>query len=109
MLEVTREDYLSCNIPSPIEEHNDGHTVVKLRRSGPHYFVGGAKGSCEKGEKIIVVVMAPRKYGGVAPVPGPVGFDAPAVAPTSGGNLMAVVDWGLMGVTVVLVMVGVVI
>ena len=94
---MTRKDYLSCNMSSPVAEHSDGHTVVRLHRPGPFYFIGGAKGACEKGEKLIVVVMAPRRYGGIAPAPSPMMFDGPAVAPTSGGPLMVVINWGLIG------------
>lgn len=95
ILQVTRKDYLSCNTSSPVAAHDDGETVVRLHRSGPYYFIGGADGACEKGEKLIVVVMAPRRLS--APAPSPVMLDRPAVAPTSRGPLMVVVNWGLMG------------
>lgn len=86
MLQVSKEDYLSCNTSNPIEEYKDGETKVKLDRSGPFYFVSGAEGHCEKGQKLIVVVLSPRhknRYMGVSPAPSLAESDSPAVAPTS--------------------------
>lgn len=108
MLQVTRKDYLSCNTSSPVAAHNDGRTVVKLRRSGPYYFISGAEGACEKGERLIVVVMAPRRLLAPAPAPAPMMFDGPAVAPTSGGPLMLAVNLGLVGALLVAGVLGVV-
>ncbi|MCL7027341.1 hypothetical protein MKW94_017845 [Papaver nudicaule] len=80
VLQVTRENYLNCVSTKPIAEYKDGNnTKVVLNKSGPYYFISGAKGHCEKGQKLIVVVMAPRVE---APAPSPA--DAPAVSPTSG-------------------------
>nr|CAD1823146.1 unnamed protein product [Ananas comosus var. bracteatus] len=106
VIQVTREDYLSCNTSSPIAEHKDGATAVNLARSGAYYFVSGAEGACEKGEKVIVVVMAERRRGaGLAPAPAPTpttASEGPAVAPTSGGGKTAV---GLKGAAVSAVLV----
>ncbi|WOK95052.1 early nodulin-like protein 1 [Canna indica] len=87
VLQVTREAYLSCNKSSPIAEHKDGATVVELRRSGAYYFISGAEGACEEGEKLIVVVLSDRhslRALGLAPAPAPAEYEGPAVAPTSG-------------------------
>ncbi|KAF7830359.1 early nodulin-like protein 1 [Senna tora] len=76
VLQVSREDYVNCSTSNPIKEYNDGNTKVKLDRPGPFYFISGAKGHCEEGQKLVV-------------------FEGPAVAPTSsasalqGGLLMA--------------------
>ncbi len=43
VLQVTRDGYLSCNTTSPIEEYKGGNNTVKLERSGPHYFISGAR------------------------------------------------------------------
>ena len=84
VLQVNKEGYVSCNISNPIEEYQDGNTKVKLSRSGPFYFISGTKGNCEKGQKLVVVVLSPRnRYTGISPAPAPVEFDGPAVAPTS--------------------------
>lgn len=90
VLQVTRDGYLSCNTTNPVEEYNGGNNTVKLERSGAHYFISGAKGHCEKGEKLIVVVLSQRhrKYTGISPAPSPAKIEAPAVAPspTSGAE-----------------------
>ncbi|KAK7383389.1 hypothetical protein VNO78_29068 [Psophocarpus tetragonolobus] len=99
VLQVSKEDYGNCSISNPIKEYNDGTTKVKLDRSGPFYFISGAKGHCEKGQKLVVVVITPRRRSSTsstAPSPSPspspssapssAEFDAPAVAPTSSAN-----------------------
>ena len=90
-MQVNKEDYANCNSSNPIEQYNDGNTKVKLDRPGPFYFISGAKGHCEQGQKLIVVVMSPkRKYMGVSPAPSPAEFEegGPAVAPTSSAPVL---------------------
>ncbi|KAK1407045.1 hypothetical protein QVD17_38655 [Tagetes erecta] len=60
VLEVSKEDYDNCNTGNPIEKHDDGHTVIKLERSGPHYFISGVSDHCKNNEKVVVVVLADR-------------------------------------------------
>ncbi|GMP49224.1 hypothetical protein CsSME_00016274 [Camellia sinensis var. sinensis] len=57
VVEVRKRDYITCNTLSPIAEHNDDNTKVKLDQSGPLYFISEEKGHCDKGQKLIVVVM----------------------------------------------------
>lgn len=84
VLQVTKEDYLNCNTTKPVAEYKDGNTKVKLDKSGPFFFISGVKENCEKGQKLIVVVMSPRsRFTGISPAPSPVEFDGPAIAPTS--------------------------
>ncbi|KAK1269829.1 Early nodulin-like protein 1 [Acorus gramineus] len=87
VVEVTREAYLSCNATDPISQNDEGNTTVRFERSGAFYFISGEKGHCQKGQKLIVVVLS-RKSGGSAsssPSPAPMGsFDGPAIAPASG-------------------------
>ncbi|KAE8056262.1 hypothetical protein FH972_013049 [Carpinus fangiana] len=82
VLLVSKEDYANCNTSNPIEEHKDGNTKVKLDRSGAFYFISGAEGHCQKGQKLVVVVLSPR-HAVISPAPSPVEFEGPAVAPTS--------------------------
>ncbi|KAL7187226.1 hypothetical protein ACSBR1_037320 [Camellia fascicularis] len=98
VVEVRKRDYITCNTSSPIAEHKDGNTKVKLDRSGPFYFISGEEGHCEKGQKLIVVVMSAKhatRHFGIAPAPSPVDFQGPAVAPTSAAAA-AVLYGGLM-------------
>ncbi|XP_057722195.1 early nodulin-like protein 13 [Arachis stenosperma] len=99
VLEVNKEDYGNCNTSNPIKKFNGGNTKVELDHPGPFYFISGAKGSCEQGEKLHVVVITPRgapapsqaHTHAPSPAPSPSsGFEddhtpAPAVAPSSGG------------------------
>uniref|UniRef100_A0A0C9RRZ7 TSA: Wollemia nobilis Ref_Wollemi_Transcript_15935_939 transcribed RNA sequence n=1 Tax=Wollemia nobilis TaxID=56998 RepID=A0A0C9RRZ7_9CONI len=108
VLVVTPEAFQKCNTSSPAASYDDGNTVFKFPKSGPFYFVSGSEGHCEKGQKLVVVVMTSggRSRGAasapaVAPVvaspalspavtvpaddgPAMSPFGSPAVAPTSG-------------------------
>ncbi|XP_010273629.1 PREDICTED: early nodulin-like protein 1 [Nelumbo nucifera] len=87
VLQVTKDAYEHCNTSDPIAAFKDGSTKVALHRSGPFYFISGAEGHCQKGQKLIVVVLSPRNGAIVfAPAPAPVALEGPAVAPTSGGH-----------------------
>lgn len=80
-MEVTKEAYNSCNTTNPLANYTDGETKVKLDRSGPFYFISGANGHCEKGQKLSLVVISPR-HSVISPAPSPVEFeDGPALAP----------------------------
>ncbi|XP_047342809.1 early nodulin-like protein 1 [Impatiens glandulifera] len=81
VLIVNRRDYDSCNINNPIEKFDGGHSVFKFYRSGPFYFISGHNDNCQKGQKLIIVVMAVRtKY----PPPPPPSFPHHAPAPSGG-------------------------
>lgn len=102
VLEVTRDDYNRCSTASPLAVHKAdagaGAATVPLSRSGPYYFVGGAPGSCQKGERLLLVVMSDKhgrgRLRGLAPAPEPaaespfaasfVGGPAAAPAPATG-------------------------
>ncbi|KAL7001764.1 hypothetical protein U1Q18_002912 [Sarracenia purpurea var. burkii] len=90
VVQVSKRDYETCNTSNPIAEYKDGNTKVNLSRSGPFFFISGADGHCQKGQKLIVVVLSAshqwRHYLGVAPAPSPVEVEGPAVAPTSGAT-----------------------
>ncbi|TVU42296.1 hypothetical protein EJB05_08693 [Eragrostis curvula] len=102
VLEVTRDDYNRCSTASPLAVHKaaaagSGRVTVPLPRSGPFYFVSGAPGSCQKGERVVVVVVSekhsrvPRRGffpPAAAPSMMPYG-SAPAPAPVTGGAAAA--------------------
>ncbi|WVZ19664.1 hypothetical protein V8G54_006986 [Vigna mungo] len=91
VLEVTREEYGNCSSSNPIKEYSDGNTKVMLERPGPFYFISGAKGHCEKGQKLVVVVISPKHtFRAISPAPSPAEFEAPAVAPTSTATTLQV-------------------
>ncbi|KAM0018547.1 putative Phytocyanin domain, cupredoxin [Helianthus debilis subsp. tardiflorus] len=81
VLEVSKEDYDNCNTGNPIAKHDDGHTVIKLDRSGPHYFISGVADHCKNNEKLLVVVMADRTHKSPPespPSPAPSGEESPS-------------------------------
>ncbi|XP_071742189.1 early nodulin-like protein 14 [Rutidosis leptorrhynchoides] len=99
VLEVEEGDYKKCIKTKPIKEHKDGNTKITINESGAFYFISGANGHCEKGEKLEVKVlslkhssMAPSPSPKVAPSARPVPVSppteapvvAPAIAPASG-------------------------
>ncbi|KAL5704621.1 hypothetical protein ACHQM5_023020 [Ranunculus cassubicifolius] len=90
VLQVTKKDYKSCNISSPLVKYQNETTMIELNKSGPYYFISGAKGHCEQGQKMIVVVISGVHTfrGRISPAPAPspmvVEYDdgSPAVAPS---------------------------
>ncbi|KAF5749508.1 putative Early nodulin-like protein 15 [Tripterygium wilfordii] len=88
VLQVSKKDYETCNTSNPLAAFKDGNTKVKLERSGAYYFISGAEGHCEEGQKLIIVVLSsrPGRFIAMSPAPSPVEFEGPAaaaVAPTS--------------------------
>ncbi|KAF9612653.1 hypothetical protein IFM89_003128 [Coptis chinensis] len=98
VLQVSRKHYVSCSTKNPIVVYKNATTMIVLDKSGPFYFISGAEGHCEQGQKMIVVVLSEvhtfRQFRGISPArapspspspsPSPIGFEGPAVAPTSG-------------------------
>ncbi|XP_023518164.1 mavicyanin [Cucurbita pepo subsp. pepo] len=58
VMEVTEEEYKRCNSTQPSFFSNTGNTVFHFGRSGTFYFISGANGHCERGQRMIVKVMA---------------------------------------------------
>jgi hypothetical protein len=105
------EEYESCNKSNPIKEYKDPKAKVELDRPGRFYFISKAEGSCEKGQKLIVVVLSNGHHlpkhlspppapesAPVTPAPAPAP-QAPAPAPNSSGALRG----GFIGVVGILV------
>lgn len=82
VLLVTQDAFQSCNTTNPAASYNDGNTAFKFPRPGPYYFISGAQGHCEKGQKLVVVVMSHRRSNG-APAEAPVLGSLPAFSPLS--------------------------
>jgi hypothetical protein len=58
-MEVNETDYKRCNSSHPNFFSNTGNTVFGFDYSGPFYFISGASGHCEKGQRMIVKVISP--------------------------------------------------
>ncbi|KAL5774966.1 hypothetical protein ACOSP7_012523 [Xanthoceras sorbifolium] len=82
VLEVTKEDYESCKTSKPVKEFKEGNTKFELDHPGPFYFISGAEGHCQKGQKVEVVVMSDKHDPGHSGSSPPVASPAPAPAPT---------------------------
>ncbi|KAM3411981.1 hypothetical protein ACQJBY_003571 [Aegilops geniculata] len=85
VLEVTRADYDRCNTASPIATYKASGAVVPLPPGGQRFrhFISGAPGNCQKGERVIVLVMS-DKHGRRVPAAAP----APAHSPSSSAGLV---------------------
>ncbi|KAM7492233.1 hypothetical protein LguiA_035154 [Lonicera macranthoides] len=70
VLLVNKDDYYRCNKANPIQELNEDHSesIFKFNHSGPFFFISGQADNCEKGQKIIIVVLAVRNK---TPIPSP--------------------------------------
>lgn len=87
MLEVSKDDYDKCNTANPIKKMEDGNSVFTLDRSGPFYFISGNKDNCEKGQKLLAVVISVRNQGKPPPTAPPAPkTPAPGAAPPSGST-----------------------
>lgn len=58
VMEVTEEDYKKCNSTHPVFFSNTGNTVFRFDHSGLFYFISGVSGHCDKGQRMIIKVMA---------------------------------------------------
>ncbi|XP_055806074.1 mavicyanin-like [Solanum dulcamara] len=57
VMEVTDKEYKKCNSTQPHFFSNTGNTMFTLEHSGYFYFMSGAAGHCERGQRMIVRVM----------------------------------------------------
>ncbi|MCE3214903.1 hypothetical protein HAX54_000239 [Datura stramonium] len=91
VLVVHKKDYFNCNKTKPIHFLTDGHSKLKFTRSGPFYFISGKDDHCEKGQKVLVVVMSPnhKRHKSPSPVttPTPPPEAAPSVATPPAGSI----------------------
>ncbi|XWS39452.1 hypothetical protein CRYUN_Cryun18bG0055100 [Craigia yunnanensis] len=81
VLLVTREDYYSCNTKNPKQSLTEGDSIFTFDRSGPFFFISGNADNCNKGQKLIVLVMAVRHKSQQHPSPPP--SSVPATPPVS--------------------------
>lgn len=82
VLEVNKEDFYGCKKGKPIQGLKDGESEIKLDRSGPFYFISGYADNCEKGQKLIVLVLSPRSRGGATVSKAPPSVAKPAPPPS---------------------------
>ncbi|KAG2681906.1 hypothetical protein I3760_11G164900 [Carya illinoinensis] len=83
VLVVNKDDYYNCNTKNPIKKLEEGDSEFQFDRSGPFFFVTGKDQSCEKGQKLIVIVLAVRHYNKNPPPSSPIPIP-PKEAPAPG-------------------------
>ncbi|ESQ54418.1 hypothetical protein EUTSA_v10026231mg [Eutrema salsugineum] len=131
VLEVSEEEYNTCNTTHPIASLSDGDSLFVLSRSGPFFFISGNSENCLKGQKLAITVMSaahhsrtphqpsPSPSPSLSPVqqassspassPGVVPSDsealAPAPGPASARNSAGLVGPGVVSLGLVLVVV----
>ncbi|CAN4082350.1 unnamed protein product [Withania somnifera] len=57
VMEVTEYEYKKCNSTHPNFFSNTGNTMFTLDHTGYFYFMSGAAGHCERGQRMIVRVI----------------------------------------------------
>lgn len=80
VLRVEEGDYKKCNKAKPINAYHDGNTVFKINESGSFFFISGADGHCEKGERLEVRVLSLKHS---SPPPSQSPKNSPAAATVS--------------------------
>ncbi|WOG98729.1 hypothetical protein DCAR_0418074 [Daucus carota subsp. sativus] len=73
VLQVDQEGYITCNKTNPILalENKGDHSTFDLDHSGFFFFISGHADNCQKGQKVIILVMAPRNYTHKSPTHAP--------------------------------------
>jgi hypothetical protein len=85
VLVVTRDDYKVCRGDRPALRLDGGEEArFRLERSGPLYFISGAPGHCDAGQRLTVRVMAQHDDASSSPA------DAPAASTRPGSGSGAV-------------------
>lgn len=80
VLEVTKDDYYSCNTSNWLLKSENGSSEFKLARSGPFFFISGVKDHCDKGQKLLIIVLSERHRRAVSPGTAPT-VHPPSVSP----------------------------
>ncbi|MCO5608550.1 hypothetical protein L7F22_062761 [Adiantum nelumboides] len=71
VMAVSQEDYNACNFSTPIATYDEGMTVVPLNETGTFFFICGALGHCDAGQKLAVTVSQPAINSTISPAPAP--------------------------------------
>ncbi|CAB4308173.1 unnamed protein product [Prunus armeniaca] len=74
VMQVTNQDYESCNPTSPIAVYTSGSDNITLDGPGNFYFLCGAPGHCQAGQRVEIMATLPTPDGSfVSPSPAPYG------------------------------------
>ncbi|KAL6283898.1 hypothetical protein ACE6H2_014827 [Prunus campanulata] len=82
VMQVTTQDFESCNPNSPVAVYTSGSDTITLDRPGNFYFLCGAPGHCQAGQRVEIMATLPTPDDSFAsPSPIPYGF-SPSASPT---------------------------
>ncbi|CAN6586599.1 unnamed protein product [Malus baccata var. baccata] len=74
LMQVTKQDFESCNTTAAITVYTSGSDTITLRRPDHYYFLCGAPGLCQAGQKVDIKVTLPIPQSSLAsPNPAPQG------------------------------------
>ncbi|OEL13070.1 hypothetical protein BAE44_0025912 [Dichanthelium oligosanthes] len=82
VLVVSGDDYKFCGAAKPALRFDGGDTRFRLDHSGFCYFISGAPGHCDAGQRMTVRVLPQQQEGSSRPAPA----EAPAAMPPVGGG-----------------------
>ncbi|XP_039115642.1 early nodulin-like protein 2 [Dioscorea cayenensis subsp. rotundata] len=86
VLVVSKEDYDKCNVSNPIKKFDDGNSVFEFDKTGPFFFISGASGKCNQGQKLSVIVLSLKtKKPSTSPAPSPTS-SVPSPPPSSSSS-----------------------
>ncbi|KDP25193.1 hypothetical protein JCGZ_20349 [Jatropha curcas] len=57
VIQVTEQNYNSCNLTDPILYMNNGNSLFNITKPGEFYFTSGVPGHCEKKQKLQISVL----------------------------------------------------
>lgn len=76
VMQVTEQDFNACNSSSAMATYSSGSDRITLERPGHYYFLCGAPGHCEAGQKVNIEVNLPHSF--PSPSPAPYGLSLPS-------------------------------
>ena len=71
VLQVQEGDYKKCITTKPITAYKDSPAKFKLVELGAFYFISGAEGSGDNGERFAIKVLSHKHAGGSSDAPTP--------------------------------------
>ncbi|CAB4308172.1 unnamed protein product [Prunus armeniaca] len=82
VMQVTNQDFESCNPTSPVAVYTSGSDTITLERHGNFYFMCGAPGHCQAGQRVEITATLPTPDDSFAsPSPTPYGSSPSASHP----------------------------
>ncbi|XP_034212853.1 mavicyanin-like [Prunus dulcis] len=60
VMQVTTQDFESCNPNSPVTVYTSGSEIITFDRPGNFYFLCGAPGHCQAGQRVEIMATLPK-------------------------------------------------